>query len=266
MEIQIKKASQASPRDLVVIAQPKMGKSAILADLSVKKNAVILGLEKGGYEYLTAKVLDIYDSQESTIFDAYLRYIEYRNQLLENKGQFEFLAIDVLTELDRLAEIGGTLEYMYKVPMGKNFNKDPRTGEKYPWGHPEFKSVLTLPDGAGYNHTRKWFMDQIEIFSQIAPYRIYVAHVADKYVKDGGREDVVGSEIALTGKLKSIFSARVTTLCKLVADRNDRFLSFDVANDSIIAGSRAPWLKGQIKFSSLKDDGTIETYWESIYK
>ena len=94
--------------------------------------------------------------------------------------------------------------------------------------------------------------------------RIYAAHVSDKYVKDNGKEEVVGSEISLTGKLKTIFASKVTALAKLVIDGDKRYLSFDVQNDSVIAGSRSPKLAGKILISEKTTEG-IKTYWENIY-
>lgn len=57
----------------------------------------------------------------------------------------------------------------------------------------------------------------------------------------------------------------MTALAKLSADGDSRYLNFDVLNDSIIAGSRAPHLKGKIKISTMKD-GELTTFWDSIYK
>jgi hypothetical protein len=184
--------------------------------------------------------------------------------LLENKSKYEYLIIDGLTDLDDLSEVGGTLAYMNTI-IGKKFNRT-EDGEKLTFGDVNWRSVLTLPDGAGYMHTRKWFLDQIETFRQISPYRIYAAHVADKYIKDNGKEEVVGAEIALTGKLKTIFAAKVTSLAKLTSEGDERFLNFDVLNDSIIAGSRAPHLKGKILISKQQKDGEVKTFWENIYK
>lgn len=122
-----------------------------------------------------------------------------------------------------MSEIGGTLAYMDSV-IGKKFNREGNDvrGRKYFPPESDFKSVLTLPDGAGYLHTRRWFMQQIEFFRQIAPYRIYAAHIVDKYIKDNGKEEVIGSEIALTGRLKTIFASRVTSMAKLIAEDNER--------------------------------------------
>jgi len=260
---EITKVSSTHPRDLVLISIPKMGKGTILGDLTVKKNALVLDLEKGGYEFIAARKLSTYPSQETTRWESFQNYIRYRKALLDAKGKYEYLIIDGLTDLDDLSEIGGTLSYMNSI-IGKKFNRD-ASGNKLEFDSPEWRSVLTLPEGAGYSHTRKWFMDQIEIFRQISPYRIYAAHVSDKYIKDNGKEEVVGSEISLTGKLKTIFASKVTSLAKLTADGDERWLNFDVLNESIIAGSRAPHLKGRILISKKNKKEEIETYWENIY-
>lgn len=256
---------KAWPRDFVIISIPKMGKGTILGDLTKKKNALVLDLEKGGYEFISARKMSTYPSHETTRWEAFQNFIKYRKALLENKGKYEFLIIDGLTDLDDLSEIGGTLAYQNSI-IGKKFNRrnnDPN-GEIIPFGDPEWRSVLTLPEGGGYNYTRQWFLQQIEFFKQISPYRLFAAHVADKYIKDNGKEEVIGSEIQLTGKLKSIFSAKVTSLAKLVADGDERYLNFDVQNDSIIAGSRAPHLKGKILISKMEKDKVV-TFWDNIY-
>lgn len=261
---EITEVTSTNPRDLVVISIPKMGKGTILGDFTKKQKALVLDLEKGGYEFIEARKISTYTSQETTRWEAYQNYVKYRKALLEQKGKYEFLIIDGLTDLDDLSEIGGTLAYMNSI-IGKKFNRIPNTETKYEFGDPNWKSVLTLPDGAGYQHTRQWFLQQIEFFRQIAPYRIYAAHVSDKYIKENGKEEVVGSEISLTGKLKTIFASKVTALAKLTADGDDRYLNFDVLNNSIIAGSRAPHLKGKILIST-QEEGKIKTFWENIYK
>ncbi len=264
----IEKVGNVDPRDLVIVGMPKIGKGAILGDFTKSHNALVLDLEKGGYEYIEARKISTYENQQTSSWESFQNYIKIRKMLLDNKGKYDYLIIDGLSDLDALSEIGGTLAYMNTI-IGKNFNR-PKTaggsvGEQYKVTDPEFKSVLTLPDGAGYMHTRKWFLSQIEYFSQIAPYRIYAAHIADKYIKDNGKEEVIGSEIALTGQLKRIFASKVTSLAKVVAEGNERYLNFDVLNDSILAGSRAPQLKGKILISKQDELGNITTFWNSIY-
>ena len=257
------------PRDLVVISIPKMGKGCILGDFSVKYNALVFDLEKGGYEYIKARKITTYPKESTSAIEAYDNYIDYREALLKEKGKYKFLIIDGLSDLDKMSEIGGTIAYMHTT-IGKHFNKhnpkDPRKeAPKYKPGDKDFKSVLTLADGAGYQHTRRWFLQQVEFFRQISPYRIYAAHIVDKYIKEDGKDEVMGSEIALTGQLKRIFASKVTSLAKLFADDTKRYLNFEVLNDSIIAGSRAPKLKGKILISEQAEDDSISTFWENIY-
>jgi hypothetical protein len=257
-------ATGTDPRDLVLIGIPKIGKGTILGGLTEKRNAIVLDLEKGGYEYIDARKVSTYDNNETTEWESFKNYIKFRNLLLENKGKYDYLIIDGLSDLDSLSVIGGTLAYM-DTTIGKNFNRD-RAGHKYAIGDAEWKEVTSLPEGAGYQHTRKWFMAQIEMFTQISPYRVYAAHIVDKYIKDNGKEEVIGGEIALTGQLKRIFASKVTALCKIVADGKERWLNFDVQNDSIVAGSRSSALKGRILISRMNDKDKIETFWENIYK
>lgn len=254
------------PKDLIVISIPKMGKGSIFGDFTSKYNALVFGLEKGGYEYIPARKLEIHASDETTQWEAFQTYIKYRNALKEQKGKYEYLIIDGLTDLDELSVIGGTLAYMDTI-QGKSFNRvgGLKDGVKIQYGEPDWKPVTSLPDGNGYQHTRAWFLQQIDIFKQIAPYRLYAAHVADKTIKDNGKEEITTGEIALTGQLKRIFASKVTALAKLIADGDERYLNFEVANESIIAGSRAPQLEGKILISKKLKNGKIETYWDKIY-
>jgi hypothetical protein len=264
---EITEVTISAPRDLVIVSIPKMGKSVILGHFTTKYNAIVLDLEKGGFEYIPARKLTTYTSQETSRWESFQNYLNYRKILLDNKGKYEYLIIDGLTDLDDISEIGSTLMYMNSI-IGKKFNRKNGIpdGDKLEYDDPEWKSVLTLPDGGGYLYLRRWFLQQIDFFKQISPYRIYAAHVMDKYIKEGGKEEVVGSEIALTGRLKTIFASKVTALAKLIADGNDRYLNFDVVNDSVIAGSRVPYLKGRILISKMSEDDKLETFWENVYK
>lgn len=259
----ITKAEQTNPRDLVIISIPKMGKGTILGSFTEKYNGIVFDLEKGGYEYIDARKVSIYPTQDTVLKEAFENYIKYRNLLLQNKGKYDYLIVDGLTDLDILSGIGGTYLFMDSV-MGKNFNR--KDGKKLSCDDPNFVYVTEyLKDGGGYKWTRDWFLQQLEIFRQIAPYRIWAAHVSDKYVRDNGKEEVVGSEISLTGKLKTIFASKVTALAKLTAEENKRYLNFEVLNDSIIAGSRNPKLAGKILISEKDKDGKVKTFWDTIY-
>jgi hypothetical protein len=263
----VTKSTATDPRDFVIVGIPKIGKGTILGALTREKNAIVFDLEKGGYEYIDARKISTYEEETDSDYDSFINYIKWRNALLAEKGKYDYLIIDGLSDLDMLSVIGGTLVYMDST-IGKKFNRKGNVsgGEKLPYGDANWKPVTSLPDGAGYQHTRKWFMDQINIFKQISPFRVYAAHIVDKYIKDAGKEEVIGAEIALTGKLKRIFASRVTALGKLIADGDDRYLNFEVQNDSIIAGSRSAALQGKMLISSKLEDGTVEVYWDKVFK
>lgn len=262
---EVTKATGTDPRDLVLVGIPKIGKGTILGALTQTHNAVALDLEKGGYEYIDARKITVYETDLSSDWDAFQAYIKWRNLLLEDPGKYKYLIVDGLSDLDMFSVIGGTLAYMNST-VGKKFNRvrSIPNGEKIAMDSPDWKEVISLPDGAGYKWTRDWFMKQIEIFRQISPYRVYAAHIVDKYIKDDGKEEVIGNEIALTGKLKRIFSSKVTALGKLIADGDKRFINFEVQNDSIIAGSRSSALQGKMLISEKVGDDVI-VHWDNIF-
>lgn len=253
---------ETDARDLIIASIPKMGKGTILGDFTKTHNAIVLDLEKGGYDYISARKMSIYPSQDTSFIEAFENYTKVRNLLLANKGKYDYLIVDGLSDLDTLSELGGTYLYMDSI-IGKGFNR--KDGIRLKADDKDFKSVITLPEGAGYFHTRKWFLEQIDIFRRISPYRIYAAHIADKYIKENNRDQVIGSELSLTGKLKNILASKMTSLSKLVAQGDERYLSFEVLNDSIIAGSRNPKLSGRILISRKEENGNIRTFWENIY-
>jgi hypothetical protein len=261
----ITEVKEINPTDLVIISVPKTGKSTILAELTKQKNGIIFNLEKNGTDYLSSRCINIYDDSITSFDEAMEVYKGYRTQLLKEKGKYDYLIVDSLTALDEMSNLMGTYYYMHSVPQGKNFNRDPKNGETYKFGDDRFKMVTELGEGYGYKHTRKWFLDQMGIFNEIAPYRIYTGHVKDTLIRNDQNEEVTGKEINLTGKLKSLLAVKVSTLCKLIADGDKRYLSFEVDNDNIIAGSRVPHLQGQILISE-KVDGKIITHWDKIFK
>lgn len=267
MKIEVTKPIPAIPKDLCIVGQPKIGKSAIVADLTLRnENSVILDLEKGGYDYLEARRIPIYKEDTDTMKEAYKNYVTVRDELVKSKTLFDFLIIDNITELDALSEIGGTYLYMNTV-QGKKFNRegDVPNGRKIEYGEKEWRAVSTLPDGNGYQYTRTWFLNQFDIFRSLAKYRIYIGHISDKYISDSEKDIAVTKELFLTGKLKLIFASRVTSIAKLKRDENKRILDFNVVNDSIIAGSRIGHLKGEMVISEVDENGKLKTYWEKIY-
>lgn len=265
---------ETDAHDLIITSIPKVGKTVITAGLTqqLEGKAILLGLENGGTDYVQGVYINVWEDPEDpkkrlSFEQALHNYKSWRDTLLKNKGVYEYLIIDTMSALYDFATVFGTYFYMFSIPAGKNFNRDKSTGKEYTFGDENFKLVTTLPDGNGYQYVYKWFLDQMLIFSEIAPYRIYLAHVKDKLLKNNNNvEEVKGSEINLTGKLKDMVASRVATLCKLIADGNKRYLSFEVDDSNIIAGSRVSRLEGKILISEKTKGGEIKTYWENIYE
>lgn len=260
------KATEVAPKDLIVYSQPKMGKTTIMAELTkdLKGKGLIINLESGGTDYVDGYYVNCYEKPTDSFNDAILKYKTIIKELKENPGMYDYIIIDSLTVLDNWSDIAGTYKFM-NTPLGKNFNKDSRTGQVFSHNDPEWKSVTSIGDGNGWRWPRTWFMDQVEILSTLAPYRIWVGHVKDKFIKqDGGTDMISGQEINLTGKLKNMLTVRVSTLAKLVADGDKRYLSFEIDNDNLIGGSRVPHLTGKILISEKLETG-YKTYWETVY-
>jgi hypothetical protein len=256
---------ERDPKDLVIYASPKAGKTTIIASLTNKLNgkAVILNLEKGGTDYLEGYFLNCYEKLGDGYTEAFKTYKSYLEYLKQNIGQVDYLAIDNLSVLDEWADIAGTYFYM-QTTQGKKFNRDEK-GVMYTHTSPEWKSVTTLGEGTGWRFPREWFMSQIQEIMNLVPYRIWIVHIKDKFIKDTvTQETIIGSEMNLTGKIKNMLAARVSTISKLIAEGDKRYLSFENDNDSLIAGSRAPHLTGKVLISDKVGD-VIETYWENVY-
>lgn len=264
--IEYSTVKETDPTDLVIYAQPKMGKTTISAALTrqLGGKGAILNLERGGTDYLDGYFLNCYKTNGDTFDVASKNYKGYLEYLKANLGILDYLIVDNLSVLDEWADIAGTYTYM-NTTQGKKFNRDDK-GKIITHNDPEWKSVTTLGEGMGWRYPREWFMNQIQEIMNLVPYRIWIVHVKDKYIKDSvGSDSIIGSEMNLTGKLKNMLAARVSTISKLISDKDKRYLSFENENESLIAGSRAPHLSGRILISD-KVNGEIVTYWENIYK
>jgi hypothetical protein len=70
-----------------------------------------------------------------------------RDALLKEKGKYEYLLVDGLSDLDALSVLGGTYDYM-STPIGKSFNKDPKTGEIYKFGESQLDLIKLDVEGS----------------------------------------------------------------------------------------------------------------------
>lgn len=243
---------QVDPITLIIYGEPKQGKSAICAELTKQSNALILSLEPNGYDYLSARKIDV---------DGPKKLNEFITTMKEKGQIYDVLIVDTVTKLDEWSEIVGTYNYM-RTSQGKRFNLG-KDGKQITHDNPDWESVHSLANGAGYRFSREWFLDTIETLSTLAPKIVLVAHIKDKYVGQVGDDYITATEVDLTGKLKRILPSRVSGIAKFVREKNLGYLSFE-SNDGSVAGSRAAHLTGKILISE-STDGTLKTHWDDIY-
>jgi hypothetical protein len=246
--------TETDPISLIIYGEPKQGKSAIAAALSIRDdiNALIISNEPGGYAYLRARYEECLSPKE---LSAKITEIENDTEKLD------ILIVDTITVIDEWSEIIGTYNYM-RSSQGKRFNLG-SDGKQITHTHPDWESVHSLANGAGYRWSREWFQSTIEKLSTLAKKVIFIAHLKDKYIGQVGDDYLTAQEIDLTGKLKRILPSKVSGFAKFVRDKNKGYLSFENLDGSV-AGARASHLHGKILISE-KTDSVLVTYWEDIY-
>jgi len=257
--------SLQSPNEILIYSKPKMGKTDLVSRID---DCGIIELE-GGANYVNGYVHNVNNLKE---LDEVLTWLEKENP-------YKYVAFDTLTKLDEWCEIEGTLNYM-NSSQGKSFNRvlqdhidaglapQSKLGAKFPPGKEGFESVHGLGQGYGYKWSResyqKWFMRMKALKCR----KIFLAHVKDKLIETKLSEQVIGREIDLVGKVKSITTSFVDTIAYLHRGSDgNTYLSFK-AGEAVAEGSRSKHLTGQDlligEWSNEKKDYS-ETFWSKIY-
>lgn len=177
------KAEIQSPETLVLYGPPKIGKTTLLATLD---NFLILDFEKGSKK-IDALKLEVNDLKELK---------EAGTEIIKAGSPYTGVIADTVTQLEDWCEWAGTEDYMGSI-MGKSFNS--KMGTLLPKS--EWKSVLTLPNGAGYIWHRNSFKEWITKINKLAKYKIYVAHVKDIFLEKDN-EMTSSKDLDLVGNVK----------------------------------------------------------------
>lgn len=238
-------ATVQNPKNLVIFAKPKTGKTTLLAALP---NCLILDLEEGS-DYVSGlkiKALNLYDV--SRIGQA----------ILAANKPYKYVAIDTITALEDMC-IPRAEELYSKTLPGKNWFTD---------GKLKYKSILNLPNGSGYPWLKEAFNEVVKYISTWAPHVILVGHLKDTMMEKNGAE-FSSSELDLTGKIKRTTAAKSDAIGYLYRKGNNNILSFKTS-DEIACGARPAHLKNKeivVSESIVKPDGTEEMvfHWDQIY-
>lgn len=244
------KAEIQSPETLILYGPPKIGKTTLLATLD---NFLILDFEKGSKKIDALKV-EVNDLKELK---------EAGTEIIKAGSPYTGVISDTVTQLEDWCEWDATEEYMGSI-MGKAFNS--KMGSILPKS--EWKSVLTLPNGAGYLWHRNSFKSWIGKINKLAKYKIHVAHVKDIFLEKDN-ETVSSKDLDLVGKDKAILCANADAIGYLYRTSKNPLelrISFKNHNQDLV-GSRCQHLRNQdFVIAVNNEDGSIaESYWNKIY-
>lgn len=244
------KAETQSPETLVLYGPPKIGKTTLLATLD---NFLILDFEKGSKK-IDALKLEVNDLKELK---------EAGTEIIKAGSPYIGVVADTVTQLEDWCEWAGTEDYMGSI-MGKSFNS--KMGSILPKS--EWKSVLTLPNGAGYIWHRNSFKEWITKINKLAKYKIYVAHVKDIFLEKDN-EMTSSKDLDLVGKDKNILCAGADAIGYLYRNsKNPLELRVSFKNNTQdLVGSRCAHLRNQdFVLAVNNEDGSIkEHFWNKIY-
>lgn len=233
------KATRVDPKILLLYSKPKVGKTKQLSQLP---GCLILDLEDGAayYECLKVNINSTKDIDDTIAAITEAARVKVASGATgDDVFPYPFIAVDTMDILEEICEPTVTRKYKAS-PIGSTF---------------EGKSVLELPNGAGYGLLRKEVLANVMKLSRICKNLILIAHVKDKVVNKGGVE-VTSKDISLTGKLGQILCAKVDAIGHMYRDKEDKLrVNFKTLEDNAVMGGRCEHLLG-------KD---IEFDWSLIY-
>jgi len=243
------KATRINPKKIILFGKPKIGKTTALSQLD---NCLILDLE-GGTSYVDALKIDILELARQQEVDPIIVLKKVINQLKEAnklKGGFvyKYGAIDTISVLeDMIMPIAVNL---YKqTSMGRNFQGD---------------DVLTLPNGAGYQYTRRALWLVLEELEQCFDTLIILGHLKDKLVEKDGKE-MTERGLDLVGKSAAILCSQVDAIGYMYREDNQTIVNF-APSDSITCGSRSEHLKNKkVTLIESDDSGKLTVDWNNIF-
>lgn len=239
-----------NPNRLIIFSPPKHGKTTLISELD---NCLLIDLENGS-NFVSALKVQVNSLTELQ---------DLGNEIMKAGRPYKYIAIDTVTALENWAEWDATEDYMNQ-PIGKAFNRDPKEVTKL-LPRNQWKSVLTLPNGAGYMWLRLSMTNWINRLSKLAPHIILIGHLKEKMIEFQGKE-VSQKALDLTGKIASITCANADAIAYLYRDEEGIHLNF-AANDTTLCGARPEHLRGKdIVVAENKEDGTTTYHWDRIFK
>ena len=243
------KATRVNPKKLILFSKPKVGKTEMLSALD---NCLLIDLEDGS-EFVNAmkiNVLDIARKNEISPISALKEVISKIKAANKEAGKFvyKYGAIDTVTALEDHVLLLANKLYT-QTPQGRNWQGD---------------DVTTLPNGAGYQYTRKALWIVLEELEECFETLIILGHLKDKFVEKEGKE-MTERGLDLIGKSAAILCSQVDAIGYVYREDNKTIVNFQ-PSDSLICGSRSEHLKDQ-KITVIESDekGKLTIDWSKIF-
>ena len=220
--------------------------------LSALDNCLLIDLEDGS-EFVNAmkiNVLDIARKNEISPISALKEVISKIKAANKEAGKFvyKYGAIDTVTALEDHVLLLANKLYT-QTPQGRNWQGD---------------DVTTLPNGAGYQYTRKALWIVLEELEECFETLIILGHLKDKFVEKEGKE-MTERGLDLIGKSAAILCSQVDAIGYVYREDNKTIVNFQ-PSDSLICGSRSEHLKDQ-KITVIESDenGKLTIDWSKIF-
>lgn len=272
---QVIEASNPDPKNLVIYGKPKVGKTKLVSFLP---DTLILDLEDGA-RYVSAKKVKIiglkppkekeerkearHKKREFYLTEVITSLIDYK----KDNGEYKYkrLAVDTGTKLEEWAETMATEEYTMSLQAG-GFNRvgEDKKGALLP--RSKWKSVLTLPRGAGYRHLRDSFNKLLNTLQMCAEDIILICHVRISELEKAGRS-VKAKDLDLTGGVGRAVAAWSDAIGYVSRNKNKTVISFKNPGGDSITGVRVPGLNNkELEILEFNDEGeVVKVQWELLY-
>jgi len=238
------KSETKNPRKLLIYADPKRGKTTLIAGLP---NGLILDLDRGS-GFLDA--IKIQANNLDELIDVG-KAIKQQNEK-EGKPIYDFISIDTVSKLEEFSWELAVRNYKESL-VGRNFDGDAN-------------KLKQLPKGAGYPYMWEAFDRIYTFFSILTPHLILVAHLKRNLIsKEGSSEEIEVKDIELTGKLRVTTCADMDAIGMLKRKENKTILSFKTSPDDLICGARPEHLRDQEIVVAEYTDGKFIYHWDKIF-
>lgn len=248
----IVKVERESPRRLIILSRPKVGKTTAVMGLP---NHLLLDFEDGSefVEGTKINIRKIASKENIPVLAAVKQIADSIAKANKEAGSrvYDHIVLDTATSMEDLARELATILYK-KSTVGKDFKGTDVVSE--------------LEYGAGYLWLRRAFDMLYSSFDNLAEKSlILLGHVKDSSIKKDGK-DLSVKDINLTGKLKHIVCADADGIGYMYREKNNTMISFVNDEEDIVTGARSKHLRDKtFKVCTLNDDGTFSYNWESIF-